>query len=65
MKCICYRIASNNDNNSNSHVTTCLGHLGWHNKDRIISISCHAVQGGQGATSLMVSHTILPIYTNL
>jgi Dehydrogenase E1 component len=31
-----------------SHYYTCLGHLVWRNTDRIVSIYCHAAQGGQG-----------------
>jgi len=31
-----------------SHVTTCLGNLGWHDRDRNISIFCCIAQGGQG-----------------
>ncbi len=34
-----------------SHYCTCLGHLGWQDTDRIISIFCHAAQGGQGKYS--------------
>ncbi len=28
--------------------STCFGHLGRHNTDRVISISYHVAQGGQG-----------------
>ncbi len=28
--------------------STCLGHLGWCDTDRIVSISCRAAHGGQG-----------------
>ncbi len=31
-----------------SHHCTCLGHLGWHDTDRIIYILCHTTQYGQG-----------------
>ncbi len=31
-----------------SHYCTSLGHLGWHDTDGIVSIFCHAAQGGQG-----------------
>jgi hypothetical protein len=34
-----------------SHYCTRLGHPGWCDKDRIISILCHATQGGQGKHS--------------
>ncbi len=30
---------------------TCLGHLGWRDTDRIISILCRTAQGGQGKYS--------------
>ncbi len=42
-----------------SHYFTCLGHLGWHDTDRTVSIFCHAVQGGQGKYKC-VTHR--PIY---
>ncbi len=34
-----------------SHYCICLGHLGWCDRDRIISIFCCATQGGQGKYS--------------
>jgi hypothetical protein len=34
-----------------SHYCTCLGHLRQHDTDRIISILCHATQGGQAKNS--------------
>jgi hypothetical protein len=37
-----------------SHYSTCLGHLGQRDRDRIISIFCHTAQGGQGK----YSHTL-------
>ncbi len=33
---------------SDTHHCSCLGHLGWCDTDRIVSISCYAAQGGQG-----------------
>jgi hypothetical protein len=36
-----------------SHYYTCLGHLGCHDRDRIIYTYCHAAQGGQGKYSHM------------
>jgi hypothetical protein len=49
--------------NSPSLDSTCLGHLGWHDTDRIVSISCCAAQGGQGnycivLLSLALSHIL-------
>ncbi len=35
-----------------THHCSCLGYLGRHNTDRIVSISCHAAQGGQGKNML-------------
>jgi hypothetical protein len=35
--------------------TTCLGHLGQRDRDRIISIFCYIAQGGQGQAQLHVA----------
>ncbi len=45
-----------------SHYCTCLGHLGWHNTDRIISIFCCTIRGGQGKYKC-VAHR--PIYRSV
>ncbi len=33
---------------SDTHHCSCLGHLGRYDPGRIVSIACHAAQGGQG-----------------
>ncbi len=37
-----------------SHNSTCLGHLWQRDRDRVISIFCHAAQGSQGKYSHML-----------
>ncbi len=43
-----------------NHYRTCLGHLGWHDTNRIISILFHAAQGGQGKYSSDCRMSLLP-----
>jgi hypothetical protein len=40
---------------------TCLGHCGWHDTDRIISILCHTAQGVQGKYSNDCCESLLPM----
>ncbi len=37
---------------SDTHRCSCLGHLGQHDTNRIVSISCRIAQGGQGKNML-------------
>ena len=48
LHCWCFYGYIAGDSDTRQSLRTCLGHLGWSNRDRIISILCHAAQGGQG-----------------
>ncbi len=53
-----------------SHYCTCLGHLGWHDRDRIISILCWDTQGGQvkyssGCRVSLLQLVLLTNFTNV
>jgi hypothetical protein len=50
-----------------NHYCTCLGHLGWHDTYRIISILCCAAQGGQSKYSIDCRMSLLPpvLLTNI
>ncbi len=43
---------------SGTHHCTFLGHLGLHDTDRIVSISCRVAQGGQGKAVALLSMSV-------